>query len=108
MASVLLFRIAILRRSPKHSGKIELGIRPEFLTLQTGDAAKAPEKDGSGIEVNITKVEDLGQFKIATTRFGEAELKVKIGEDEQIVGQSGILRFAPEWTKLYADSQLVA
>ncbi|HAI30666.1 MAG TPA: ABC transporter ATP-binding protein, partial [Thalassospira sp.] len=57
---------------------------------------------------NITKVEDLGQFKIATTRFGASEIKVKLGEDEQVVGQSGILRFAPEWTKLYADSQLVA
>ncbi|MBO6888066.1 MAG: ABC transporter ATP-binding protein, partial [Thalassospira sp.] len=45
---------------------------------------------------------------IATTRFGASEIKVKLGEDEQVVGQSGILRFAPEWTKLYADSQLVA
>lgn len=88
----------------KQSGKIELGIRPEFLTLETGDDAKA---DG-GVAVNIVKVEDLGQFKIATTRFGNSEVKVKVGEDEQITGQSGVLRFAPEWTKLYVDSQLVA
>ena len=88
----------------KQSGKIELGIRPEFLTLETGNASKGED----GVEVNIVKVEDLGQFKIATTRFGASEIKVKLGEDEQVVGQSGILRFAPEWTKLYADSQLVA
>lgn len=88
----------------KQTGKLELGIRPEFLTLETGNA----DKGSDGIEVNITKVEDLGQFKIATTRFGASEIKVKLGEDEQVVGQSGILRFAPEWTKLYADSQLVA
>eukprot|EP01093_Parvamoeba_rugata_P004208 TRINITY_DN1590_c0_g1_i1.p2 TRINITY_DN1590_c0_g1~~TRINITY_DN1590_c0_g1_i1.p2 ORF type:complete len:365 (-),score=84.16 TRINITY_DN1590_c0_g1_i1:1197-2291(-) len=88
----------------KQSGKIELGIRPEFLTLETGTVAKGTD----GVEVNIIKVEDLGQYKIATTRFGASEIKVKLGEDEQVVGQSGILRFAPEWTKLYADSQLVA
>ncbi len=88
----------------KASGPIELGIRPEFLRIDTDNSTEGDD----GIEVNIIKVEDLGQYKIATTRFGNAELKVKIGEDQQILGQSGILRFAPKWTKLYADSQLVA
>ena len=88
----------------KASGPIELGIRPEFLRIETGNGSE----DGNGIEVNIVKVEDLGQYKIATTRFGSSEMKVKVSEDQQITGQSGILRFTPEWTKLYADSQLVA
>ena len=88
----------------KASGQIELGIRPEFLRIETDSGSKGD----NGIEVNIVKVEDLGQYKIATTRFGSSEMKVKVSEDQQITGQSGILRFAPEWTKLYADSQLVA
>jgi len=88
----------------KASGQIELGIRPEFLRIETDSGSE----DDNGIEVNIVKVEDLGQYKIATTRFGSSEMKVKVSEDQQITGQSGILRFAPEWTKLYADSQLVA
>ncbi|WP_277276875.1 ABC transporter ATP-binding protein, partial [Thalassospira lucentensis] len=88
----------------KQTGKIELGIRPEFLKLETGDGVSSD----NGVAVNITKVEDLGQYKIATTRFGSSDIKVKLGEDAQIIGQSGVLRFAPEWTKLYADSQLVA
>lgn len=88
----------------KASGPIELGIRPEFLRIETGNGSEGD----NGIEVNIVKVEDLGQYKIATTRFGSSEMKVKVSEDQQITGQSGILRFAPEWTKLYADSQLVA
>jgi glycerol transport system ATP-binding protein len=88
----------------KQTGKIELGIRPEFLKLETGDGVSSD----NGVAVNITKVEDLGQYKIATTRFGSSDIKVKLGEDAQITGQSGVLRFAPEWTKLYADSQLVA
>ncbi|AUG55771.1 ABC transporter ATP-binding protein [Thalassospira marina] len=87
----------------KASGKTELGIRPEFVRLET----EGTPAEGS-IPVNIVKVEDLGQFKIATTRFGNAELKVKVGEDQQIVGQSGFLQFPQEWTKIYADSQLVA
>ncbi|MFH1805590.1 MAG: ABC transporter ATP-binding protein [Pseudomonadota bacterium] len=86
------------------SGPVELGIRPEFLTLDT-DAAASNE---GGIPVNIVKVEDLGQYKIATTRFGNAEMKVKIGEDQMISAHSGVLRFPTEWTKLYADSHLVA
>jgi len=86
------------------SGQIELGIRPEFLRIETDSGSEGD----NGIEVNIVKVEDLGQYKIATTRFGSSEMKVKVSEDQQITGQSGILRFAPEWTKLYADSQLVA
>ncbi|RCK34159.1 ABC transporter ATP-binding protein [Thalassospira xiamenensis] len=88
----------------KASGQIELGIRPEFLRIETYSGSEGD----NGIEVNIVKVEDLGQYKIATTRFGSSEMKVKVSEDQQITGQSGILRFAPEWTKLYADSQLVA
>ncbi|OSQ27485.1 ABC transporter ATP-binding protein [Thalassospira sp. MCCC 1A03138] len=88
----------------KASGQIELGIRPEFLRIETDSGSEGD----NGIEVNIVKVEDLGQYKIATTRFGSSEMKVKVSEDQQITGQSGILRFAPEWTKLYADSQLVA
>lgn len=88
----------------KASGQIELGIRPEFLRIETDNGSEGD----NGIEVNIVKVEDLGQYKIATTRFGSSEMKVKVSEDQQITGQSGILRFAPEWTKLYADSQLVA
>jgi glycerol transport system ATP-binding protein len=86
------------------TGKLELGIRPEFVRLENETAAIGDD----GIPVDIVKVEDLGQFKIATTRFGNAELKVKVGEDQQISGQSGILRFPQEWTKIYADSQLVA
>lgn len=88
----------------KASGQIELGIRPEFLRIETDSGSEGD----NGIQVNIVKVEDLGQYKIATTRFGSSEMKVKVSEDQQITGQSGILRFAPEWTKLYADSQLVA
>ncbi len=88
----------------KASGQFELGIRPEFLRIETDSGSEGD----NGIEVNIVKVEDLGQYKIATTRFGSSEMKVKVSEDQQITGQSGILRFAPEWTKLYADSQLVA
>ncbi|MEQ5777488.1 MULTISPECIES: ABC transporter ATP-binding protein [unclassified Thalassospira] len=86
------------------SGKLELGIRPEFVRLESENATVGDD----GIPVNIVKVEDLGQYKIATTRFGNAELKVKVGEDQQVVGQSGVLRLPQEWTKIYADSQLVA
>ncbi|MBO9509130.1 ABC transporter ATP-binding protein [Thalassospira sp. A3_1] len=88
----------------KASGQFELGIRPEFLRIETDSGSEGD----NGIEVNIVKIEDLGQYKIATTRFGSSEMKVKVSEDQQITGQNGILRFAPEWTKLYADSQLVA
>lgn len=92
---------AVFAKASKATGALELGIRPEFLVLDTA-------ADATGIPVSITRVEDLGQYQIATVTFGNQKLRVKLSEDQTVSGTDGKLSFPTEWTKLYADSRLVA
>ncbi|WP_435101749.1 ABC transporter ATP-binding protein [Arhodomonas sp. AD133] len=79
--------------------RLELGIRPEFLQLARGG--------DRGVPAQVTRVEDLGNFQIATVRFGERTLYAKLGEGEPVPSEDARLVFPREWTRLYADSRLV-
>lgn len=89
----------MLAGAARRQGALELGIRPEFLELT---------REGDGIPVQIRAERDLGQFKIVTASFGEHEVKIKRNEDAEPLGDRASLRFPSRWTRLYADSQLVA
>ncbi len=91
---------ATLAKASGIGGALEIGIRPQFLRLSA-------QREESGVPVTIAAVEDLGNYKIVTTRLGERSLKVKLPEDEAVPSEHGYLRFPREWTRLYADSQLV-
>jgi len=87
-------------RARRLGGRLEIGVRPEFLRLddQGGD---------DRIEVDVVNVEHLGNFQIATVALGEHLLKVKLSEQQQVPADKGFLSFTPQNTKLYADGQLV-
>lgn len=78
------------------TGKLELGIRPEFLEIAD-----------SGIPAAVTAVEDLGTHLIVTLRLGTATVKAKVGEGRGVPADTAYLRFPPERTLLYADGRLV-
>jgi glycerol transport system ATP-binding protein len=78
------------------TGKLELGIRPEFLEIAD-----------SGIPAAVTAVEDLGTHLIVTLRLGTATVKAKVGEGRSVPADTAYLRFPPERTLLYADGRLV-
>ena len=61
-----------------------------------------------GLPVRVEQVDDLGNFQILTVRLGGELLKVKIPEDAEPPGEAGTVQFPPNWTRLYADGQLVA
>ena len=82
------------------AGKLELGIRPQFLSL-------GREAENGAVPVAIAAVEDLGNFKIITTRLGAQIVKVKLPEDQELPGAQAYLGFPPRWTRLYADGRLV-
>ena len=90
----------LAEKARSFEGKMEIGVRPEFLNLDRA-------KNISSVEVNIEIIEDLGNYKIATVRLGNAKLKVKIPEEQDVPTESGYLRFAPEFTMLYNDGVLV-
>jgi glycerol transport system ATP-binding protein len=79
--------------------RVQIGIRPEFLRFA---------RDGEeGVPTSVSRVEDLGNFQIATVRFGERDLYVKLGEDATVPSEDARLVFPTEWTRLYADDRLV-
>ncbi len=87
------------QRAHNATGRLQLGIRPEFLSFDT--------RGQSGLPVRVEQVDDLGNFQILTVRLGGELLKVKIPEDAEPPGEDGTLQFPPDWTRLYADGQLV-
>ncbi len=91
----------VVNKARAAGGKLEIGIRPEFLKLDCANG-------GASVEVKIEVVEDLGNFRIATVRFGECLLKIKVPEQQNMPADRAYLGFTPELTKLYADDVLVA
>ncbi len=81
-------------------GTLELGIRPEFLRLVAGGSEGA-------VPVSVARVEDLGNFKIATLGLGAQTLKAKVPEDSEVPSERAFVAFPPERTKLYADGDLI-
>jgi glycerol transport system ATP-binding protein len=90
---------ATAQRAHNATGRLQLGIRPEFLSFDA--------RGQDGLPVRVEQVDDLGNFQILTVRLGGELLKVKIPEDAEPPGEDGTLRFPPDWTRLYADGQLV-
>jgi len=88
-------------RVPRDAKQLEVGIRPEFLRFA--------EEGEKGVPATIEDVKDLGNFKIVTVTMGDGRrLQLKTDEEATLPsGDKGELVFPPQWTKLYADSELV-
>ena len=90
----------VLDQGRSAGGRLELGVRPEFLRLA---------RDGeAGVRVGVERVEDLGNYQLVRARLGDRTLHVKLAEDEPGPGDDARIVFPPEWTRLYADGRLVA
>ncbi len=87
-------------RARRRGGRLDLGIRPEFVGL-TASA------DGDTAPATIAAVEDLGNFKIIDARLERSIVKIKLSEDQEVPAGQAYLRFPPEWAMLYADGILV-
>lgn len=73
-------------------GKMELGIRPEFVRLGS-----------QGMPVSIGRVEDIGRQKIVRASLDGLDIAAIIGEDEEIPAEPRVT-FDPARINLYADS----
>ena len=78
------------------SGKLEIGIRPEFVRF--GD---------DGIPVEIQKVEDLGRYQVVTVKHEAEQIKMLVGEDQAIPAGSPMIQFDPENLHIYRDDWVV-
>ncbi len=78
------------------SGKLEIGIRPEFIRFSD-----------DGIPVEIQKVEDLGRYQVVTVRHEASQIKMLVGEDQVIPSESPMISFDPDNLLVYCDDWAV-
>jgi glycerol transport system ATP-binding protein len=89
--------IALGRRYAPLDGKIEAGVRPEFVRL-------APA--GQGLPIAVTAVEDIGRFKIVRARLEGHNFDAVLPEGAEVPeGASAVID--PARINIYRDSHLV-
>ncbi|ALI54987.1 ABC transporter ATP-binding protein [Celeribacter marinus] len=77
------------------SGKVEIGVRPEFTQLTAGD---------TGLPVTIKRVEDVGRHKIVRVDLNGTEVNVIAGEGDTISPDMNRIIFDPVGINIYCDS----
>jgi glycerol transport system ATP-binding protein len=77
-------------------GKLEVGIRPEFV-----------EFADDGIPVRIEKVEDLGRYQVLTLTHEAEIIKMVMAEDQTVPSENPKIQFDPHHTKVYCDDWVV-
>ncbi|SLN46674.1 sn-glycerol-3-phosphate import ATP-binding protein UgpC [Roseovarius gaetbuli] len=80
-------------------GRIQIGVRPEFVTLAAGD---------TGLAVTVRRVEDVGRHKILRYDFQGAEINVIAAEGQAISPDMTRLIFDPRAINVYADDWRVS
>ncbi len=91
---------AYAEQARRAGGELTLGIRPEFVRYE-------PHAVTGYMPADVTLVEDLGNYKIATARLGEHFVKVKVSESASVATGPGWLYFPPEWMRLYVDGDVL-
>ncbi len=80
-------------------GKVQIGVRPEFIRLGTG-----PE----GLPVTIRRVEDVGRHKIVRARLGDQDINVIAAEGIPIDADMNRMVFDPAGINVYRNDWRVA
>ena len=78
------------------NGKLELGVRPEFIKFEP-----------SGIPVDVVKAADVGRFRIVETRHREHRIRLLLPEGQPMPSGTAHVRFDPKHTHVYRDGWLV-
>lgn len=81
-------------------GRLQVGIRPEFLQLWD-----SPFDDA--IPARVLDIEDLGTYRIVTVEAGGVALKARLGEDRPLPVDQAWVSFPAQWLMLYVDDVLL-
>lgn len=81
-------------------GRLQVGIRPEFLQLWDTPF------DGA-IPARVLDIEDLGTYRIVTVEAGGVALKARLGEDRLLPVDQAWVSFPAQWLMLYVDDVLL-
>ncbi len=80
-------------------GRVQIGIRPEFVRLDDGPA---------GLPVTIRRVEDVGRHRIVRADHEGSELNVILPEGAPVPSGTAHAVFEPERINVYADDWRIA
>ncbi len=83
-------------------GNIEVGIRPEFLSLH-----EPSHNTNTGISVTVESVEDLGRYRIVKVDAAGNPVTVVVQEGANVPEGPAILEVDPARTLVYQNSRLV-
>jgi len=78
------------------NGKVEIGVRPEFVTLTSGE----------GLPVNVRRVEDVGRHKIVRADLFGNEINIVAGEGQDISADMNRVTFDPKNINVYVNDWL--
>lgn len=78
-------------------GKLEIGIRPEFISFAE-----------QGIAVSVEKISDAGRFNIVETRHGDDVIKLLVPDGFPVPSENAFLKFDPEHTRVYANDWMIS
>ncbi|MGY6548834.1 MAG: ABC transporter ATP-binding protein [Roseinatronobacter sp.] len=81
------------------SGRVQIGIRPEFVTLGT---------DGAGLPVAIRRIEDVGRHQILRAEFAGKPINAILPEGLHVPTDANCLHLQPERISVYVDDWRVA
>ena len=76
------------------AGKVEIGVRPEYVRLVAGDA---------GLPVTVRRVEDVGRHKIVRAEMAGTEINILVPEDQPVSADMNRVVFDPAGINVYAD-----
>ena len=82
------------------SKNIKLGIRSEFIKI-------AKDQNENLVNVNVEKVEDLGNYKLITAKMGDFTIRSKISRETEIPSDNVRLHLPPEKCCVYHENKLV-
>lgn len=90
--------LALNRGYKDLNGKVELGVRPEFVALTKSD----------GLPVNVRRVEDVGRHKIVRADLFGNEINILAREGMEISPDMNRVTFDPEHVNVYVNDWLKA
>ncbi|MFK3772654.1 ABC transporter ATP-binding protein [Pseudomonas sp. NPDC089406] len=81
-------------------GRLQVGIRPEFVQVWEQPLVEAHE-------ARVLDVEDLGTYRIVTLELAGVTLKARLGEDRPLPVGTAWVGLPPQWLMLYLDDVLL-
>ena len=79
---------------------VKLGIRSEFIKIAT-------DQKENVVSVKVTRVEDLGNYKLITAKMGDFTIKSKVTRETEIPSQDVKLHIPAEKCCVYENNKLI-